>query len=45
MKKKPITTTVIRSTETIDLQAWLDLYAAAILEAKGITTSTRTEAA
>lgn len=45
MKKSPITTTVVRSTETIDLQAWLELYAATILEAKGVVPRTRTEAA
>jgi len=45
VKKAPITVSVVRSTETIDLQAWLELYATAILEAKGVITSTRTEAA
>jgi hypothetical protein len=45
MKKPPIKVNVVRTTETIDLQAWLDAYAAAILEAKGVITPTRTEAA
>jgi hypothetical protein len=33
----PITTTIVRSLEPIDLDAWLYRYAQAILEAKGFT--------
>lgn len=43
--KKHITVTVVRSTEPIDLNAWLERYARAILEARGIVPATRTEAA
>lgn len=33
--RRRITTTVVASTETIDLTAWLEQYCAAIVEAEG----------